>query len=45
MKSEEVRPGDILDFDSDDRVVGIEFLNISQRAPKGELKTIQFRAG
>ncbi len=29
VESEEVRPGVILDFDENSRVVGVEFLNIS----------------
>lgn len=32
VESEEVRPGIVLDYDAEDRVVGIEFLNISSRA-------------
>jgi len=41
VESEEVRPGIILDFDKNDRVVGIEFLNISSRATEAELSTMQ----
>ena len=44
VESEEVRPGVILDFDEDDRVVGIEFLNISSRATEEELKTMEFQS-
>ena len=33
VESEEVRPGVILDFDANDRVVGVEFLRISERPP------------
>ena len=43
VESEEIRPGVILDYDSDDRVVGVEFLNISGRASKEELTSIQFQ--
>ena len=43
VESEEVRPGIILDFDKNDRVVGIEFLNISSRATEAELSTRQFQ--
>lgn len=43
VESEEIRPGVILDYDSDDRVVGVEFLNISDRASKEELSSIQFQ--
>jgi len=44
VESEEVRPGIILDFDEDDRVVGVEFLNISSRATEEELKTMEFQS-
>ena len=44
VESEEVRPGVILDFDANDRVVGVEFLNISARATPEELSSIQFQS-
>ena len=34
VESEQVAPGVIVDFDSQDRVVGLEVLNVSQRLPK-----------
>ena len=43
VESEEVRPGVVLDYDENDRVVGVEFLNISARAPHTELTSIQFQ--
>ncbi|MFO7949490.1 MAG: DUF2283 domain-containing protein [Candidatus Fermentibacteraceae bacterium] len=43
VESEEVRPGVILDYDENDRVVGIEFLNISSRATDEELSNLQFQ--
>ena len=43
-ESEEVRPGVILDYDEQDRVVGVEFLNISSRAKAEELTSIQFQS-
>jgi len=43
VESEEVRPGVVLDFDENDRVVGVEFLGISSRATKEELSTLQFQ--
>ena len=43
VESEEVRPGVILDFDEKDRVVGVEFLGISQRASSEELSRMQFQ--
>jgi len=42
VESEEVRPGVILDYDKDERVVGVEFLGISKRATKEELSSLQF---
>jgi uncharacterized protein YuzE len=43
VESEEVRPGVILDFDSEGRVVGVEFLGISSRATWEELSSLQFQ--
>lgn len=43
VESEEVRPGVILDYDKDDRVVGVEFLGVSERASQAELESIQFQ--
>jgi len=43
VESEEVRPGVILDFDENDRVVGVEFLGISSRATKEELSNLEFQ--
>ncbi|NLC26875.1 MAG: DUF2283 domain-containing protein [Fastidiosipila sp.] len=43
VESEEVRPGVILDFDDNDRVVGVEFLSISSRATKEELSFLKFQ--
>jgi len=43
VESEEIRPGVILDYDKDDRVVGVEFLGISMRATKEELSSMQFQ--
>ena len=42
VESEEIRPGVILDFDENDKVIGIEFLNISSRASEEELSNLQF---
>jgi uncharacterized protein YuzE len=44
-ESEEVRPGVMLDFDENDRVIGVEFLGISARATREELATMQFQTG
>ena len=43
VESEEVRPGVVLDFDENDKVVGVEFLGISARATREELSTMQFQ--
>ncbi len=43
VDSEEVRPGVILDFDKNNRVVGVEFLDISSRATPEELSTFKFQ--
>jgi len=42
VESEEIQPGVILDYDKNDKVVGIEFLSISSRASKDELSSILF---
>lgn len=34
VESEQITPGVIVDFDSKNRVVGLEVLNVSQRVPK-----------
>ena len=44
VESEEIRPGVILDYDKQDRVVGIEFLGVSERMSQTELSSIQFQA-
>ena len=42
VESEEIRPGVIVDYDDKDQVVGVEFLDISKRAPEKELASIEF---
>ncbi len=44
VESEEIRPGVILDYDENDSVVGVEFLNVSTRATKEELSNMQFQS-
>ena len=34
VESEQVAPGVIVDFDTRDRVVGVEVMNVSKRGPK-----------
>ena len=42
--SEEVRPGIVLDFDSNDNVVGIEILNLSRRVSEEMIKNFKFES-
>ncbi|MBI4789075.1 MAG: DUF2283 domain-containing protein [Chloroflexi bacterium] len=42
IESEEVQPGVILDFDKDNRVVGIEILSLSTRTTPEKLRVLQF---
>lgn len=42
VKSEEVEPGVVLDFNEKGQVVGIEILGLKDRVPAEKLKTIQF---
>ncbi len=41
FESEEVQPGVILDFNKEDRVVGIEILDLSTRVAPEKLKVLQ----
>ncbi|MCC6936521.1 MAG: DUF2283 domain-containing protein, partial [Thermomicrobiales bacterium] len=41
VESEEVQPGIILDYDGDNRVVGIEILRVSRHVPDFSLKQFQ----
>lgn len=43
VESEEIQPGVIIDYDENDKVVGVEFLSISSRASVKELTSIQFQ--
>lgn len=42
VESEEVRPGVILDFNAEGKVVGIEILNLSDRISPEQLKILQY---
>ena len=44
VESEEIQPGVIIDYDKDDKIIGIEFLSISSRTSEDELSSIQFNA-
>ncbi|HIK23461.1 MAG TPA: DUF2283 domain-containing protein [Thermosynechococcus sp. M3746_W2019_013] len=41
-RTEEVSPGVIVDYDDQDRVVGIEMLYLSRRAPDLDLRRLLF---
>ncbi|MBC8174818.1 MAG: DUF2283 domain-containing protein [Candidatus Marinimicrobia bacterium] len=43
VESEEVRPGVILDYNEDGKVVGVEILNIKERTSKEKLNTFEFQ--
>lgn len=43
-ESEEVSPGIIMDYDSEGRVVGIEMLYLSRRAPNADLRRWQIES-
>ena len=42
VESEEVQPGVILDFDKENRVIGVEILGISSRVSIDHLRSLQF---
>jgi uncharacterized protein YuzE len=43
-RSEEVSPGIIVDYDEEGRVVGIEMLYLSKRAPEHNLRSLLFES-
>ena len=43
-RSEEVSPGIIVDYDDQDRVVGVEMLYLSKRAPGTEINRLLFES-
>ncbi len=43
-RSEEVSPGIIVDYDEQDRVVGVEMLYLSKRAPGAEINRLLFES-
>ena len=43
-RSEEVSPGIIADYDDQDRVVGIETLYLSKRAPQVDIRRLLFES-
>ncbi len=44
VESEEVQPGVVLDFNAENRVVGIEMLNISKRVEREKLLDFHFQS-
>ena len=42
VESEEVQPGIILDFNSDNQVVGIEVLDVKRRVPRADPTHLKF---
>jgi uncharacterized protein YuzE len=43
-RSEEVSPGIIVDYDDQDRAVGIEMLYLSKRAPGTDIRRLLFES-
>jgi uncharacterized protein YuzE len=43
-RSEEVSPGIIVDYDDQERVVGIEMLYLSKRAPQTDIRRLLFES-
>ena len=41
VESEQVRPGIVLDLDSQNRVVGIEILNVRHTLPQADLNRLE----
>ena len=42
VESEEVAPGIIVDYDEENRVIGIEMLHLSKRAPQADTRRLLF---
>ncbi len=43
-ESEEVSPGIIMDYDDQGRVIGVELLHLSTRAPGADLRRLLFES-
>lgn len=43
-RSEEISPGIIVDYDDQDRVIGIEMLYLSKRAPAVDVRRLLFES-
>jgi len=44
VESEQVKPGVVLDYDAQGRVVGVEMLNLSTRVSPDRLRVLQLEA-
>lgn len=44
IESEEVSPGIIVDYDETGRVIGIEMLHLSERAPESDIHRLLFES-
>ncbi|MCL5265479.1 MAG: DUF2283 domain-containing protein [Chloroflexi bacterium] len=44
VSSEELSPGIIVDYDERGRVVGIELLHLSKRAPQADIRRLLFES-
>ncbi len=44
VESEEVQPGIVLDYDKDERVVGVEILSLSTRVVPDMIKRFEYEA-
>jgi uncharacterized protein YuzE len=42
VESQEVEPGVVIDFNSENQVVGLEILRVKKRVPNANLKQMQF---
>ena len=45
VESEEVSPGIVVDYDAQNRVVGIEMLPLSKRPPRADPRRLLFKPG
>ncbi|MGI9180845.1 MAG: DUF2283 domain-containing protein [Longimicrobiaceae bacterium] len=43
-RTDEVSPGVLVDYDEQDRVVGIEMLYLSKRAPEADIRRLLFES-
>lgn len=41
IESEEIRPGIVVDYDANNRIVSVELLKVSQHLPDADVKRLQ----